>query len=181
MKYIGCLILLAAFSVRAEDSYHNRVEPLTQTVVLTEGEIAQVVMTIDDGEIGAAKIAMKNSKNSSVKDFAKMMADAHTKNRDDLKNLAKKEKFALKNSELSKGLDKDSGASNKNLKKVAKNDFDKTYMDDQVNMHGKALSTLGGMLLPSSMNADLRATLEQTKNDVSMHLEKAKSVRAELK
>jgi len=147
---------------------------------LKDTQIAKVALTINEGEIDAAEYAKGKAKNEEVKSFAKMMIDEHERNLKDTKNLAKQEKFTPEKSDLSKSLETDAKASNKDLKKTDKAKLDKAYVDQQVMMHQKALDTFDTVLIPQAENVALKAHLQKTREVVAGHLAHAKTLQTKL-
>lgn len=148
---------------------------------LKDTQIAKVALTINDGEIDAAKYAKGKVKNEEVKSFANMMIDEHEQNIKDTKNLAKQEKFTPEKSDLSKSLESDVKASNKDLKKSDKASVDKAYVDQQVMLHQKALDTFDTVLIPQAENPALKAHMEKTRAAVAGHLAHAKTLQTKIK
>lgn len=147
---------------------------------LNDAQIAKVLLTINEGEIDAGKMAQKKAQKSEVKDFAKMMVDDHKNNMKETKDLSKKQDFGTKQSDLAKTLEKDAKNANKDLKKSAKNDFDKNYLAQQIDMHNKALETLDATLIPKAQNAEFKAHLQKTRDAVASHLNHAKELQSTL-
>ena len=90
-------------------------------------------------EIEAAKLAAKRSTNAEVKKFAAMMEKAHTKTTEDLKAAIAASGTAITPptalpADLQDKLD--------DLNKASNEDFDKTYADDQVDVHQTALNLM---------------------------------------
>ena len=146
---------------------------------LTDGEVAKVLLTINDGEIDAANIAQDKSKNPDIKSFATMMADQHKENMQASKKIVKDNRLDTKTSELSKSLAADAKTDNKEIKKTGAG-FDKAYVAEQIKMHEKALQTIDDVLLPNATNPDLKDHLTKTRVAVAEHLDHAKSLRDKL-
>jgi putative membrane protein len=90
-------------------------------------------------EVEAAKLAVKRSTNAEVKKFANMMIDAHTKSTAALKAAIAASGVAITPpaalpADLQDKLD--------DLTKASDKDFDKTYADDQVDVHQSALNLM---------------------------------------
>jgi putative membrane protein len=62
------------------------------------------------------------------------------------------------------------------LKKAPAADFDRAYIDAQVDGHRKVLNTLQKELLPDANNADLKAYLEKIQPTVEKHLKAAEAL-----
>ena len=148
---------------------------------LNDKQIAKALITINEGEIEAANVAEKKAQNKDVKDYAKFMIDEHKKNIKETRNVAKKEKMSPVKSELSESLEKDATQARKSLKDTDKAAFDKAYVDNQVAMHEKALSSLNETFIPQAQNAALKAHLEKTRDAVSAHLAHAKQLQTQYK
>ena len=144
--------------------------------VLNDGEIAKVLLTVNDGEIDAAKLAKRKAKNKEVEHFADMMVDAHKENMKDTKKIAKAEKLDTKKTDLSRSIAEEGKTTKKDLKKSARNDFDKNYIHSQVMMHEKALSLITDTLIPNAKSPTLKDHLERTRTAVEHHLAEARDL-----
>lgn len=147
---------------------------------LNDQEIVKVVLTANEGEADMAKMAEKKGQAQAVKDFAKMMKDAHNQNTEETKSLAKKEKIYPKKSDISKNIEKDAKTWMKDLKKAEGSSFDKTYMDTQITAHKNVLSTFDEKLIPQATNAMLKDKLMKTRAAVAEHLSHAQDIQAKL-
>jgi len=128
-------------------------------------------------EVAAAKVALERSSNADVKAFAKEMVADHTKSSDDLKSALKSAKLALTPPDK---LPDDMAKIVDDLKTVDAKDFDKKYMDGQVDAHQDTLD-LQTRYAKDGDNADLKAFAEKVATKVQEHLTKAKSIRDALK
>lgn len=149
-------------------------------VPASDGEIANALTTINEGEIDAAKIADGRAQNKEVKDFAKMMREQHKENMKATKRVAKENDIKMKEGDLSRNLKDEAKQSNKALKENEKSAFDKAYLRQQIAMHEKALTTLNETLIPNAKDAEFKVHLEKTRDDVAKHLDHAKSIEAKI-
>ena len=145
-------------------------------ISLTDAQIGKIMITINEGEMDAAKLAKSKAQSNKVKEFAKMMTAEHKKNEDDVKNISKRIK-GEEESDLAKTLKEDAKNSNKELQKNDKTTFDHAYIEQQIMMHEKALSTLSDTLIPNATDADLKSHLQRTHAAVEKHLEHAKKLK----
>ena len=152
----------------------------TAETKLNDAQIRNVLITINEGEIAAAQLASQRAQNPDVKNLATMMLTEHKENIKETKKITKDNKIKAKESKLSKDLKKEAWKSNQDLKKTEAAAFDKTYVDQQVMMHAKALTTLKDILIPNAQDAALKAHLERTRDAVQAHLEHAQAVQAKL-
>ena len=149
--------------------------------VMTERQVIKVLTTINEGEIEAAEMAEKKAVHGDVKSYAKTMKSEHEKNKEDTKNLAKKNNFEADESDLAKALKEDAKRLNKELKDNDKANFDRAYVAQQIKMHETALKTLDEELLPSAKNKELKDHLTKTRGAVAMHLDHAKELQSKVK
>lgn len=148
---------------------------------LSDAEIAAVTKVANDGEIEHGKLAKTMAKDKKVKDFAAMMVKDHTDANKRQDKLVKKAAIVPAESELSKRLADDGKAKAETLKGTAKGpDFDKAYIDAQVEIHTTVLGAIDTQLLPGAQNADLKAELTEMRTKVEAHLNQAKEIQAGL-
>jgi len=133
--------------------------------------------TGDMFEIESSKIALERSKNPDVKAFAQMMIDVHTKTTRGLGD-------AIANSGLTltppTALPQDRIDALADLREAKPEDFDKKYMDAQVDGHQAALDLMTRYAQDGD-NASLKAAAMATAPVVQQHLDKAKALRDALK
>jgi putative membrane protein len=154
----------AGSSIAEQDA--KKQEPTSRP--LTDAEIAGVTEAANASEIEAAKVAEKKAKNAEVKRFAGMMLVHHQKAQQDLAKLG----IQVADSPVSVQLDTDS-ASNMDLLKNTSRDFDRVYIDSQVEAHRTVLTLIDSRLLPAVNDPNLRAYLQNIRGQIQAHLEKA--------
>ena len=124
-------------------------------------------------EVEAAKVALARSQNAEVKKFAQMMVDDHTKSTNDLKS-------AIAASGLSltppSALDEAHAGKIQELKDEEAADFDKAYLNDQVDAHQMALDLLQRYANDGD-NAQLKGFAATTAPVVQTHYDHAKQMR----
>jgi putative membrane protein len=143
---------------------------------ITDAEVAHIVKTANDGEIDAAKVAVKKTKNNDVKAFANMMINEHKENQKQAKSIEKKAKIKTKDNDISKELKKTTKENIAEMKKLNGAEFDKAYMTNQVAMHERVLNDLETKLIPAAQNPELKSHLEATRTHVQSHLAKARDI-----
>jgi putative membrane protein len=143
---------------------------------LTDAQIVEALITLNDGEIKAARFADKHAHEGAVKNFSIMMLEQHKQNNAELKALAQEDSLHPQQSDLSQALAQEAREENNNLEQSSRSDIDKSYVWEQVRMHDKALMTLEKELLPNAKNPKLRALLEKTETAVKDHLHHAKNL-----
>jgi putative membrane protein len=139
---------------------------------LSDEQIAAITDAANSAEIAQAKLAESKSKNPDVKRFAAMMIHHHG----DAKKKQAQLKLPTAESTASTALKADAASTLDTLKKDTGKDFDKAYIDAQVDGHQKVLDTINEKLLPNVRNTDLKAYLEEIKPRVEDHLKQAKEL-----
>jgi putative membrane protein len=146
----------------------------------TDAQIAHIVVTANQVDIDAGKLAQSKGKSSDVKMFGKMMVTDHTGVNKQAVALAKKLNVTPEDNPTSQSL-KQGGADNvKNLKGLKGAEFDKAYIDHEVAYHQAVLDAVDKVLIPNAKNAELKGLIEKVRPAFVAHLEKAKSIQAKL-
>lgn len=148
---------------------------------ITDSSIAQIVKTADEAEIDAAKLAKRHATNDQVKNFAEQMIKDHKDDKNENKDVAKKNKISEEKSDESKSLKKMAEQKESDLKKLKGAEFDKAYIQSQIDMHKDLLQKLESDYIPKANNPELKAYLEKTKTAVQGHLSKAEEIAKSLK
>ncbi|MGZ3742487.1 MAG: DUF4142 domain-containing protein [Pseudobdellovibrionaceae bacterium] len=154
---------------------------LAKAQTLTDGQIIHIMKTANEEEADLGKMAHSRADNKYVKDFAKMMADTHKQSEKDVKDVASKTKIKAVENDISKNLESDTKAKEKDLKKLKGAEFDKAYIDQQITMHQQLLDDLNSKYIPAAQSQELKAYLETTKTHVQQHLSKAQEIQTSLK
>jgi putative membrane protein len=149
------------------------------TSPLDDNQIVRVVSTVDSGEIEQGQLAQQKASDVRVKKFAQQMIDQHSKSKQKNLTLIKQQQLLPSNSSVANDLTDNGSRVLDSLNRVEGPDFDKTYIDAQVDQHQAVLDLLNSRLIPDATNAELRSQLEQTKKMVEQHLQHAKSIQSQ--
>jgi putative membrane protein len=148
---------------------------------ITDAQIAHIVVTANQVDIDAGKLAASMGANPEVKKFGEQMVTDHTGVNKQAADLASKLKVTPADNPTSQSL-KAGGEKNvaklKGLKGAA---FDKAYVDQEVAYHQAVLDAVDKTLIPGASNAELKALLVKVRPAFVAHLEHAKQVQAKLK
>jgi putative membrane protein len=159
-------LCLTAASVRA------------QTV--TDAQIASIVVTANQVDIDAGKLAESKASKADVKQFAQQMVTDHTGVNKQATELVTKLHVTPQDNPTSQSL-KTGGEKNvTHLKTLSGAAFDKAYIDQEVAYHEAVLKAVDTTLIPSAQNAELKALLVKVRPAFVAHLEHAKQVQAAL-
>ena len=146
---------------------------------LTDEQIVKIVDTVNAAEIEQAKLAQKKSKNAKVKKFAAQMIADHNQAKNKANAWVKKAKITPADSTVGSDLASKTTQSLEMLK-TTETDFDKAYIDGQIEGHQKVLDVFDKDLLPNAKAEDLKKFLTDTRATVDKHLTHAKEVQAAL-
>jgi putative membrane protein len=147
---------------------------------ITDPQIASIVVTANQVDIDAGKLAMSMSSNADVKGFAKLMVTDHTGVNKSATELVTKLKVTPEDNPTSQSL-KDGGEKNvANLKTLKGAAFDKAYIDQEVAYHEQVLAAVDKTLIPGAKNEELTALLVKVRPAFVAHLEHAKHIQATL-
>jgi len=147
----------------------------------TDPQIAMIVVTADNVDIAAGKLAAKKSSNAKVKEFAELMVRDHTSVNKQATDLAKKLNLTPEQSPTSQSLKSDGDKMMTKLRGLKGAEFDKAYIDNEVTYHEAVIKAMDDTLIPNAKNADLKALLEKGKPIFVSHLDHAKEVQSSLK
>jgi len=147
----------------------------------TDPQIAAIVVAANQVDIDAGKVAKAKAKNKEVKKFAQMMITDHTGVNKQAVALVTKLKVTPEENDTSKSLKKGGEDNLSNLKNLKGKDFDKAYVDHEVDYHQAVLDAIDKTLIPSAKNEELKALLVKVRPAIEAHLEHAKQIQSTLK
>jgi putative membrane protein len=146
-----------------------------------DAQIAAIVVTANQVDIEAGKLAESKATNPDVKAYGKMMVTDHTGVNKQAVDLVTKLKVTPEDNPTSKSLKAGGEENVKNLKGLKGAAFDKAYIDHEVAYHQSVLDAVDKTLIPGAKNAELKALLEKVRPAFVAHLEHAKHIQASLK
>jgi putative membrane protein len=147
---------------------------------INDAQIASIVVTANQVDIDAGNFAKTHASNPQVKQFAQQMVTDHTGVNKQATELAAKLKVTPEDNPTSQSL-KSGGETNvTKLKTLKGSDFDKAYIDHEVDYHQAVLDAVDKTLIPGAKNEELKALLVKTRPAFVAHLEHAKHVQAEI-
>jgi putative membrane protein len=146
-----------------------------------DAQIAHIVVTANQVDIDAGKVAASKGTNAEVKAFGEMMARDHAGVNKQAVDLATKLKVKPEDNATSKSLKAGGDKNVAHLKTLSGAEFDKAYIANEVTYHQAVLDAVDKTLIPNAQNAELKALIEKVRPAFVAHLEKAKSVQASLK
>jgi len=146
----------------------------------SDAQIAAIVVTANQVDIDAGKLAESKGSSGDVKAFAKQMITDHSGVNKQAVALVTKLKVTPEDNATTKSL-KAGGADNvKSLEKLSGAAFDRAYIDHEVVYHDQVLDAIDKTLIPSAQNAELKALLVAVRPAFVAHRDHARSIQAEL-
>lgn len=146
----------------------------------TDPQIAAIVVTANQVDIDAGKLAEATTHSAQVKDFAQLMVKDHTGVNEAATALVTKLHVTPESNATSESLKQGGEQNLATLHKLSGAAFDKAYVDHEVGYHQAVLDAVDHTLIPSANNAELKALLVKVRPAFVAHLEHAKTLQASL-
>lgn len=146
----------------------------------TDPQIAAIVVTANQVDIDAGKLAVSKAQSKDVKEFAQLMITDHSGVNKSATELVTKLHVTPQNNPTSQSLQKGGDDNMAALTQLSGSVFDRAYVDHEVAYHQAVLDAVDATLIPSAQNAELKALLVKVRPAFVSHLEHAKSLQAKL-
>jgi putative membrane protein len=146
----------------------------------TDAQIAAIVVTANQVDIDAGKLALTRSDNKGVKDFAQRMITDHSGVNKAATELVTKLKVKPEDNATSRSLKQSGDQTLDRLKALEGQAFDRGYVDNEVTYHQTVLDALDKTLIPSAQNGELKALLVKVRPAFVAHLEHARHLQTAL-
>lgn len=147
---------------------------------INDAQIASIVVTANQVDIDAGNVAKTRASDPKVKEFAQRMVTDHSGVNKQAVALATKLKVTPEDNPTSQSLKSGGDANIAKLKTLKGADFDKAYIEHEVDYHQAVLDAVDKTLIPGVKNEELKTLLVKTRPAFVAHLEHAKHVQAEL-
>lgn len=160
-------------------SQGNEAPPATGTVPmnkLSDGQILEIVGTVDTAEIDQAQVALGKTNDPNVRAFATHMVDEHTRAKQEGSQLASQASLTRAPSPKAKELETKGTQTLETLKAADAATFDATYIQAQVDQHAEVLKMLDDQLIPAVTEPALREHLTTARGMVQRHLDQARQL-----
>lgn len=183
MKFLVSILFLffSCLSLTAIANEPSMSMPKMEQMNLKEGDVLEILMTVNKNEINAAKLALEKTSNPKVKQFAQHMQTDHSKNLSETKAIAAVLKVQPVPSPISNVLHDKGKKELDKLNDLNGKAFDLAYMNAMVKGHQAVLDIITNKLIPNAKNPKLESHLQTTKMTVEHHLDMAKNTLSSLK
>jgi putative membrane protein len=162
------LAAMLAFSAHAQDTTPN------------DAQIAAIVVTANQVDIDAGKLAESKAHSKEVKEFGKLMVTDHRGVNKAATELVQKLKVTPQDHPTAQSLKQGGNDNLARLRKLSGAQFDKAYVDHEVTYHQDVLDAMDKTLIPSAKNDELKALLVKVRPAFVSHLEHAKHLQDQL-
>jgi putative membrane protein len=146
----------------------------------SDAQIAAIVVTANQVDIDAGKLAKSKAQSPEVKEFAQRMITDHGGVNKSATELVQKLHVTPEPSPTSASLKQGGDENLAKLKTLSGAAFDKAYIDHEVAYHEAVISALDKTLIPSAQNAELKALLVKVRPAFVAHLDMAKQLQSAL-
>jgi len=146
----------------------------------TDPQIAAIVVTANQVDIDAGKLAESKAQAKDVQAFAQRMVTDHSAVNKAATDLVQKLHVTPQPNPTSASLQKGGDQNLASLQGLTAGAFDKAYVDHEVAYHEAVLQAMDKTLIPSAENAELKALLVKVRPAFVDHLDHAKQLQAQL-
>jgi putative membrane protein len=147
----------------------------------SDAQIAHIVVTANQVDIDAGKLAASQATNPDVRKFGQQMVTDHAGVNKRAAALTSKLGVTPEDNATSQSLKAGGDRNIARLKALKGAELDKAYIDNEVAYHQAVLDAIDKTLVPSAKNAELKALIVEVRPAFVAHLEHAKQVQAGLK
>ena len=143
---------------------------------LNDGEILQVVVTANQGDIEKGELARKQASNKQVRAFANRMIKERNDINKEAKVLFSKLKKTPEESTISKNLKADGKKTLDQLRNLNGREFDKAYIDAEIKHNQELIDVADNTLIPNVKDEAVKALLIKVRPALAAHIEFAKTI-----
>jgi len=146
----------------------------------SDPQIAAIVVTANQVDIDAGKLAESKAGSPQVKSFAHLMVTDHSSVNKSAGDLVSRLHVKPEPNPTSASLQQGGDQNLSTLKGLSGSAFDRAYVDHEVSYHQAVIDAVDKTLIPSAQNAELKALLVKVRPTFQAHLEHAKQLQASL-
>ncbi|MGK9234191.1 DUF4142 domain-containing protein [Inquilinus limosus] len=172
---IACSLALGGCSRDSEPA--QMLASLAPTPQIDPANYVQTAGMSDLFEVEAGKVATRRARSSEVRDFARMMVRAHTESTGKIRNAVAASNLSIR---LPTELDPQHQEKLAALSSASRADFDRLYMEGQVEGHEEALK-LQQSYGDSGGDPNLKAVAMELTPIVQRHLDEARTILSSLR
>jgi len=145
-----------------------------------DAQIAAIVVTANQVDIDAGKLAADKSSSKEVRAFAQQMVTDHTAVNGQATQLVTRLEVTPAQNATSHSLKAGGDQNLAALRRLDGPQFDRAYVDHEVVYHEQVIEALDTTLIPNARNAELKELLVKVRPAFVAHLEHARHLQAAL-
>lgn len=145
-----------------------------------DAQIAHIVVTANQVDVDAGKLAERRGSSAEVKAFGKQMVTDHSGVNGQATALAKKLGVTPEDNPTSRSLKEGGDRNVAALKALKGTAFDRAYVEHEVAYHEQVLQAIDQVLVPNAKNAELKALVVKVRPAIDAHLQHARMLQAKL-
>jgi putative membrane protein len=150
------------------------------TPSLNDAQIAHAAVTANSIDSAMGELARPKAQNAQVRDFAQMMIRDHGAVNKQAVALAQRLNVTPEANDVSRQLQQSADDARSSLQGRSGAEFDRAYIDREVQYHQAVLDALDRTLIPGAQNPDLKGLLQQVRPNVAAHLQRAQQLQSSL-
>jgi putative membrane protein len=145
---------------------------------INDAQIASIVLTANQVDVDAGRLAADRASTDAAKTFARLMVSDHTAVNTSASELAERLHLTPEDNETSRTLKADGARRLAALKALSGAAFDRAYIVQEVTYHQQVLDALDTLLIPNARHSDLKALLVKVRPAFVAHLDHARQLQA---
>jgi len=145
----------------------------------SDGQIVGFLDAVNKAEIDQAHVALQKAKDPQVKAYAQMMITQHGQAQQNMKRSIGSSITAETTPQVTQ-LQSDAQSKLSDLQQKSGADFDRAYIDLQVQEHQQVINTLDSQLLNAARDSQLKQQLTALKPELQHHLQRAQAIQTHL-
>lgn len=148
----------------------------------TDAQIVQLAISVNSADSSAGELAQTRATNAQVRDFARMMVQDHGAANQRIRELVQRLTVTPDSTwDENRTLGEESRDAIRELATKSGADFDREYIEHEIELHEDVLEKLDEKLIPKADNAELKTLLQETRQTVQRHLERARELQNTLR
>jgi putative membrane protein len=148
----------------------------------SDGQIVQLTLSANATDSTAGALASTRATNAQVRDFARMMVQDHGAANQRVMELVRRLNLRPDSAwEDNRDLLETSREAARELMTKSGHEFDHGFIDNEVDAHQRVLEALDRKLIPEADNAELKTLLQEARQTVQRHLERARELQNTLR
>lgn len=178
---VALLVLVMASSCARSPQMAEAPKSVARSERVSDANIAAIVVAANNADIAYANMALNKAVSAEVKAFAQRMIADHNGVNKAAVDLVTRLGVTPVETSISLDLRDKAEVIRDRLRQNDGVNFDRAYIDNEIEYHEGLLKTIDQTLLPSATNTELADLLRTTRPAVAAHLEHAKRIRPTLR